>query len=85
MQLEAGHAANQLPGSIWDKLKSKDAQLGILSMVLLVRQRFGLPAHPLMPSLTCVTIIVFLADLSRHGAVADPAILSHDGRNPLLG
>ena len=35
-QLEAGHAANQSPGSIWDKLQTKDAQLGILSMVLLV-------------------------------------------------
>ena len=34
--MEAGHAANQSPGSIWDKLQTKDAQLGILSMVLLV-------------------------------------------------
>ena len=36
LQLEAGHAAHQQPSSIWDKLQSKDAQLGILSMVLLV-------------------------------------------------
>lgn len=37
-KLEAGHAANQSPGSIWDKLQTKDAQLGILSMVLLIFQ-----------------------------------------------
>ena len=36
LQLEAGHAAHQQPSSIWDKLQTKDAQLGILSMVLLV-------------------------------------------------
>jgi len=36
LQLEAGHAGIQPSGSIWDKLQSKDAQLGILSMVLLV-------------------------------------------------
>ena len=63
--------------SVLDKLQSKDAQLGILSMSLLVGQ--AQDGHTQHISLL-LKLELCIADLSRHSAVSDSAVLSDGTR-----